>query len=83
LQPNTIHLGHPIIINHSDRQQAYDFIHNKFKAKLTVLKANSINHAGRITYIQSMFSSIPIYYMAHVLLSKKILAKITAIIRNF
>jgi hypothetical protein len=53
------------------------------EAKLTVLKANSINHAGRITYIQSVFSFIPIYYMAHVLLSKKFLAKTTTIIRNF
>jgi hypothetical protein len=83
LQPNTIHLGHPIIINHSDKNQAYNFIYNKFKSKLTVLKAHSLNHAGRITYIQSVFASIPIYYMAHVLFTKKFLAKITSIIRTF
>lgn len=83
LQPNTIHLGHPIITNHSDRIMAYDFIYNKFKSILTLLKANSLNHAGRITYIQSVFASIPVYYMSHVLFTKKFLSKITAIICTF
>ncbi|CAN6173732.1 unnamed protein product [Urochloa humidicola] len=83
LQPNTIHLGHPLIINQQDRLQAYDFIYDKFRNKLTTLKANKLNHAGRLAYIQSVFASIPIYYMAHVLFSKKLLAKITAIIRQF
>ncbi|CAO2038390.1 unnamed protein product [Urochloa humidicola] len=83
LQPNTIHLGHPLIINQADRIQAYDFIYHKFKNKLTTLKANKLNHAGRLAYIQSVFASIPVYYMAHVLLTKKLLGKITAIIRNF
>jgi hypothetical protein len=36
-----------------------------------------------MAYIPSVFASIPIYYMAHVLFTKKFLAKITAIIRNF
>ncbi|CAN6177724.1 unnamed protein product [Urochloa humidicola] len=83
LEPNTIHLGHPLIINQNDRIKAYDFIHQKFKIKLTTIKANKLNHAGRLAYIQSVFASIPIYYMAHVLLKKKLLAKITTIVRKF
>ncbi|XP_021318754.1 uncharacterized protein LOC8083452 isoform X2 [Sorghum bicolor] len=46
---NTIHLGHPIIFSHRDKNKAYAFIYNKFLAKLTTVKANKLNHAGRLT----------------------------------
>jgi len=46
LLPTTMHLGHPIIFNHNDRNKAYEFIINKFRAKLTTVKANKLNHAG-------------------------------------
>jgi len=81
LLPNTLYLGHPIIFNHNDRNKAYDFIINKFRAKLTMVRANKLNHAGRLTYIQSVLSSIPVYYMSTVLFSKTFVEKITAIIR--
>jgi hypothetical protein len=80
---STMHLGHPIIFNHNDRNAAYEFIINKFKAKLTTVKANKLNHAGGFTYIQSVLSSIPIYYMSTVLFSKSFVEKIIAIIRRF
>jgi hypothetical protein len=64
LTPNNIYLGHPLIFNHNDRTKAYDFILNKFRAKLTMLKANKLNHAGRFVYINSVLASIPIYYMS-------------------
>ena len=64
LLPNTMHLGHPIIFNHNDRNKAYEFIINKFKAKLTTVKANKLNHVSRLTYIQSVLSSIHVYYMS-------------------
>lgn len=83
LNPNTMHLGHPIIFNHNDKSKAYDFILNKFRAKLTTLKANKLNHAGRLTYIKSVLASILIYYMSTVLFSKSFVGKINAIIRNF
>jgi len=83
LSPNTIYLGHPLIFNHNDRSKAYDFILNKFRAKLTTLKANKLNHAGRLTYISSVQASIPIYYMSTILFSKTFISKITTIIRNF
>jgi len=83
LSPNTIYLGHPLIFNHNDRSKAYDCILNKFRAKLTTLKANKLNHAGRLTYINSVLASIPIYYMSTILFSKTFISKITTIIRNF
>lgn len=36
-----MHLGHPIIFNHKDRNKAYEFIINKFRTKLTTVKATS------------------------------------------
>ena len=83
LLPNTMHLGHPIIFNHNDRNKAYEFIINKFKANLTTVKANKLNHAGRLTYIQSVLSSIPVYYMSTILFFKTFIHRINAIIRRF
>ena len=80
LLPNTLHLGHPIIFNHNDRNMAYDFIINKFRAKLTIVKANKLNHVGRLTYIQSVLSSIPVYYMSTVLFSWTFVERIDTII---
>jgi hypothetical protein len=62
---------------------AYDFIYQKFKSRLNLTKANMLNHAGRLTLTQSIFASIPIYYLANVLFSKNFFAKITAIIQTF
>lgn len=61
----------------------YDFILNKFRAKLTTIKANKLNHVGRLTYINSVLALIPIYYKSTVLFSKTFIAKITSIIRKF
>jgi len=71
LRLNTLHLGRPIIFSHKDKNRAYNFISNKFFAKFGTLKANTLNHAGRLQYIKSVFSSIPIYYMSNVLFFKK------------
>jgi hypothetical protein len=78
-----IHLGHPLILPAKNRTIAYNFVYGKFKSKLTTYKANRLSHAARLTLIKSVFSSIPVYYMSNILFSKKFLAKLTAIIRNF
>jgi hypothetical protein len=83
LLPNTMHLGHPMIFNHRDRNKAYEFIINKFRAKLTTVKANKLNHTERLTYIKSVFASITVYYMSTVLFSKTFVEKIKAIIQRF
>ncbi|XP_047070405.1 uncharacterized protein LOC124678577 [Lolium rigidum] len=78
-----VHLGHPLVMPCKDRSAAYNFVYDKFKSKLSAYKANRLSHAARLTLIKSVFSSIPIYYMSNILFSKKFLAKLTAIIRNF
>jgi hypothetical protein len=83
LVSNTMHLGHPMIFSHKDRNRAYNFIYSKFHAKFASIKANKLNHAGRLQYIKSVLSSIPVYYMSTILFSKSFIAKINAIIRNF
>jgi hypothetical protein len=77
------HLGHPLILPSKDRSVAYAFVYEKFKSKLSTYKANRLSHAARLTLIKSVFSSIPVYYMSNILFSKKFLAKLTSIIRNF
>jgi hypothetical protein len=78
-----VHLGHPLVLPSKDRSSAYNFVCDKFKSKLSAYKANRLSHAARLTLIKSVFSSIPVYYMSNILFSKKFLAKLTAIIRNF
>jgi hypothetical protein len=83
LNSSSIHLGHPLLFSHKDRNKAYAFIVNKFRAKFTTIKANKLNHASRLTYINSVLASIPIYYLSIVLFSKGFIDQITAIIRQF
>lgn len=47
------------------------------------MKANRLNHAGRLQYIKSVLSSIPLYYMSTILFSKTFIDQITTIIRRF
>lgn len=77
------HLGHPLFVTNKNKYEIYKFIIEKFKAKLTTLKANKLSHAGRLNLIKSVFASLPVYYMATILLSKNLLNKITSIIRKF
>jgi hypothetical protein len=63
LSPNTMHLGHPLIFSHKDKNKAYRFIHTMFFAKFANMKANKLNHVSRLQYIKSVLSSIPAYYM--------------------
>jgi hypothetical protein len=83
LHPNTMHLGHPMVFSHRDKNKAYDFIYKKYWAKFGTIKANNLNHAGRLQYIKSVLSSIPIYYMSTVLFSKSFIEKINSIIKRF
>jgi hypothetical protein len=68
LNPNTIHLDHPLLFSHKDPNRAYAFIINKFNAKLTTIKANKLNLGNRLTYINLVLASIHIYYLSVVLI---------------
>lgn len=83
ISENSIYLGHPLILPDKDRSSAYNFVADKFLAKLPGYKANKLSHSARLTLINSVFASIPIYYMSNILFSRKIIAKLTFIIRNF
>ena len=80
---NFIHLGHPLIIPGKNRTAAYNFVLEKFKNKLSTYKADHLSHAARLELIRSVLSSIPVYYMSNILFTKKFIAKIRSIIRNF
>lgn len=80
---NFTHLGHPLILPAKNRSVAYNFVLDKFVNKLPAYKANMLSHAARLELIRPVFSGIPVYYMANILFSKKFIAKLTAIIRNF
>jgi hypothetical protein len=78
---NFVHLGHSHILPAKDRTSAYNFVLDKFKSKLSTYKAGKLSHAARLELIKSIFASIPA--MSNILFSKKIIAKLTAIIRIF
>uniref|UniRef100_A0ACD5X281 Uncharacterized protein n=1 Tax=Avena sativa TaxID=4498 RepID=A0ACD5X281_AVESA len=78
-----VHLGHPLIFPSKNRASAYDFVIEKFKSKLTTYKADQLSHAARLALIQSVFASIPIYYMSNIIFPKKFIAKLNAIVRVF
>uniref|UniRef100_A0A8R7VB34 Reverse transcriptase domain-containing protein n=1 Tax=Triticum urartu TaxID=4572 RepID=A0A8R7VB34_TRIUA len=80
---NFTHLGHPLILPAKNRTAAYNFVIDKFLNKLPAYKANMLSHAARLELIRSVFSAIPVYYMSNILFTKKFIAKLTAIIRNF
>ena len=83
LDANFTHLGHPLILPAKNRVLAYNFVLDKFLQKLPSYKANLLSHAARLELIRSVFSAIPVYYMANILFTKKLIAKLTAIIRIF
>ena len=78
-----IHLGHPLVLPGKNRSEAYTFVLDKFKAKLGTYKANTLSHAARLELINSVFASIPVYYMSNIIFSRKFISKLTAIIRTF
>lgn len=77
------HLGHPLILPAKNRASAYNFVADRFLTKFSGYKANTLSHAARLELIRSVLSSIPVYYMSNILFSKKLIAKLTSIIRTF
>lgn len=83
MKPESFHLGHHLILPAKNRTTAYDFVLDKLKSKLNGYKANKISHAGRLVLIKSVLAALHVYYMSNILFSKKMLAKMNAVIRDF
>jgi hypothetical protein len=60
-----------------------NFLLDKFKSKILTYKTNSLSLVARVELINYVFDSIPVYYMSNIIFSRKFLAKMTSIIRNF
>lgn len=71
------------ILKGGNRVNSYDFLIEKFDAKLCGWKKHFLSHAGRTTLIQSVLSLIPLYYMATNLVPKAVLHKLNQTMRNF
>ena len=54
-----------------------------FITSVTNQVRSPFNHASRLTHIQSVLSSIPIYYMSTILFSKSFIEQLTTIIKRF
>ncbi|GKV44390.1 hypothetical protein SLEP1_g51580 [Rubroshorea leprosula] len=56
---------------------------NKFRAKLAVWKSASLSFGGRITLLNSVLSTLPIFYMSLVLLPSSVVSELVSIQRGF
>jgi hypothetical protein len=65
-----IHLGHPLVLPVKNQSEAYGFILQKFKNKLTTYKANSLSHATRV----ELTNSVPILSSSKELLPRSMLS---------
>lgn len=63
--------------------RSFDYLIEKFEKRLNHWKANFLTHAGRLVLIKSVLDSIPIYAMGTIIIPPKVIAKLTAIARNF
>lgn len=83
IDENLVHSGHPLILPAKDISTTYNFVADRFCSKLSSYKDTKLSHAARITLINSVFSSSPVHYMYNILFSRKLMAKLTSIIKNF
>lgn len=73
------YLGAPI----ATTAQAFDFLIEAFSARLNSWKTKLLSQAGRLILIKAVLQSIPIYYMTTTKIPKKVLHKLTGLIRRF
>ncbi|GLT46247.1 hypothetical protein SLA2020_200180 [Shorea laevis] len=84
MQKDTIgkYLGIPISPKRPCKQD-FSFILEKVRAKLEGWKARYFSLAGRITLINSVMASIPLFYMQSIMLPSSILSELDKISRDF
>lgn len=82
MQINDKYLGHQLLKS-SYKIDSYDFLDDKFDAKLAGWKRTHFSHAGRSIMIKHVLGLIPPYYMETSLILKKVLQRLTRTMRNF
>ncbi|KAL4343819.1 hypothetical protein AHAS_Ahas11G0116500 [Arachis hypogaea] len=56
---------------------------NKVEAKLSMWKAKTLNKAGRLVLIKSVFNSLPMYYLSLYKMPKSVVKKLISLQRSF
>lgn len=74
------YLGCPVSIT---GRSSFDYLIEKFEKRLNSWKARLLTHAGRLILIKAVLESLPIYAMGTITIPARVLAKLTAIMRNF
>ncbi|GKU89920.1 hypothetical protein SLEP1_g3989 [Rubroshorea leprosula] len=77
-----LYLGLPIG-SKSGSKKVWEPMVNKFRAKLAVWKATTLSFGGCLTLLNSVLSTLPIFYMSLFLLPKSVLVELISIQRRF
>ncbi|GKV38927.1 hypothetical protein SLEP1_g46780 [Rubroshorea leprosula] len=64
-------------------KKLWELVVNKFRAKLAVWKAATLSFEGRLILLNSVLSTLPIFYMSLYLLPNSVLEELIRIQRNF
>lgn len=74
-----MYLGAPIEVNAA----SFDFLIEKFSARLQAWKSRVLSPAGRLVLIKAVLQTLPIYHMATVKIPQKMIKVLTDIMRHF
>ncbi|GLT51155.1 hypothetical protein SLA2020_245850 [Shorea laevis] len=77
-----IYLG-LLVDGKTGNKKSWEPIVNKFRAKLAVWKATTLSFGGRLILLNSVLSTLPIFYMSLFLLPISVLEELITIQRNF
>lgn len=77
------YLGFLISQNQPRHDLTSDLILDKIRSRITGWKMHLLSHAGCLTLIKSVLTSVPVYYMSTTLLPTRIINRVNALTRNF
>ncbi|GKV27657.1 hypothetical protein SLEP1_g36796 [Rubroshorea leprosula] len=81
-RPPFLYLGLPVD-SKSGNKKSWEMVVNKFRTKLAVWKAATLSFGGRLILLNSVLSTLPIFYMSLYSLPKSVLVELTRIQRSF
>lgn len=82
MQLSDKYLDHQLLRS-SYKIDSYEFLNDKFDAKLAGWKGIHLSHAGRLIMIKHVLGLIPPYYMATSIIPRKVLDRPTRTMQNF